>query len=182
MQQQASTFQVPPYMTEDALVQEMTRHMQQNIQGQTYTGINALNVVTVGEKIPGNAVCLFITMFFAAILIFPICFMFCDWWKQIVYPFYTVSLDFYRGLGTFLRRVPSCQSLMVKICDSNFNAEKGQLLYEALMGSQVKNVTFVNLASGINCMEEEHDNFKMNVSRIKELPMTSILTWSDQEV
>ena len=48
MQQQASTFQVPPYMTDDALVQEMTRRMQQNLQAQTYTGINALNVVTAG--------------------------------------------------------------------------------------------------------------------------------------
>jgi len=70
----------------------------------------------------------------------------------------------------------------VTVCDSNFNAEKGQLLYEALMGSQVKNVTFVNLASGINWMEEEHDNFRVNVSRIKELPMTSILTWSNQVI
>jgi len=31
-------------------------------------------------------------------------------------------------------------------------------------------------------MEEEHDNFKMNVSRIKELPMTSMLTWSNQVI
>jgi hypothetical protein len=139
-------------MTDEAIVQEMTLRMQQQMQTQTYTGINQLNVVTVGDKLAGNVACLFLTMVCAVFLIFPIFFMCCDWWRKVVYPLYSVRLDFYRGLGTFLRRVPSCQTLRVTVCDNNFNAEKGRLLYEALMGSQVKSFTLVNLASSLNWM------------------------------
>ena len=93
--------------------------------------------------------------------------MCCDWWQQIVYPFYNVSTDLYRALGIFLRRVPSCHTVRLNVCDNNFNAEKGQLLYEALMGSQVRSFTMVNLATHVNWLEGEADNFGINVGRVK---------------
>lgn len=86
------------------------------------TTFSSVNVGVIGNKINSyNTLCYILTVFFAACLIFPLCFMYCMWWKNLVYPRYEVSQDFYRSVNRFIKTNPSLIALVISVCDNCFN-------------------------------------------------------------
>jgi len=61
------------------------------------------NISIVGSKVKtSNGCCYTVTICFGSLLIFPLCFMCCGWWKKIAYPLYEISLDTYKMLGNVI--------------------------------------------------------------------------------
>ena len=88
------------------------------------------DITVVGTKTSeGSGVCFYTTIILASLIIIPFFFMCCMWWKKIVYPKYEMSAEFYRVLGTFLRRETQVKMLNLTVIDNTFNAEKARLLY-----------------------------------------------------
>ena len=85
--------------------------------------MTSLSITTVGDKTASfNLTCYMLTIISGMCLIFPICFMFCNWWKNLVSPMYEmVSPDFYPSLGRFLNRFYTINTLHLTICDSSFD-------------------------------------------------------------
>ena len=170
-----------PEMGDDMIVQQIQQRMQMQMmqQQQMNTGVNQLNVITVGDKDPGNGVCYCLTFIFAC-LIFPLFFMCCNWWKKIVYPKYHVSAEFYRAVGQFVRNNATCTTVKLTVCDNQFNNEKVHILRDGLMGTQIQSLTVVNMAKAINYDGDEVDNFTMNVQPLKEMPFATAFIWDEQ--
>ena len=56
-------------------------------------GLKDANINLVGIQVSAmNMLCMMCTILWGACLFFPLCFMCCDWWKQIVYPSYQVPI------------------------------------------------------------------------------------------
>lgn len=88
------------------------------------------NITVAGSKISeGSACCYLTTILLASFIIIPIFFICCMWWKKIVYPRYEISAEFYRVIGTFLRRENQCRMLNLTVVDNAFNAERARLLH-----------------------------------------------------
>ena len=99
-------------------MQMQMQQQQQMMQPQQMnTGVNQLNIISVGEKDPGNSLCYSLTVFFTC-LILPLFFMCCNWWKRIVYPKYCISAEFYRAVGQFVRNNAACTTVKLTVCDN----------------------------------------------------------------
>ena len=139
-----------------------------------------IDITVIGNKTSAyNACCYCFTMFFASLLIFPLCFMCCMWWKKIVYPKYEVNIEFYRAVGRFLRSTNTVTHLTLNICDNAFDAAKARALYESLEGTSLQQFTLSNKALACNYQSDEADSFLQNVTPIKGLNMTANMTWGD---
>ena len=65
-------------------------------QAQT---IKDINVTLNGNQVTSFGTCCFIcTIIWGSILIFPLCFMCCEWWKKRVYPAAVVPISCYVAL------------------------------------------------------------------------------------
>jgi hypothetical protein len=119
-------------------------------QGQQVP-MNEASFFIVGNKThQGNDCCYMLTIMFAVCLIFPFFFMCCDWWKKIVNQLYEVNIETYRSLANFLQNAPSITKVTLEVVDNAFNAEKAQVLHQALMGRGLTEFNFINTAEAID--------------------------------
>ena len=77
-------------------------------------------------------------------------FLCCMCTRQLTYPRYDLSVNFYRLVGTFIRKETQCRVLKLTVVDNAFNTEKARALYEGLQGTQLTGLTFVNFALACN--------------------------------
>ena len=65
-------------------------------QGPT---IKDVNLTLLGNQITSFGTCCFIcTIIWGSIVIFPLCFMCCNWWKKMVYPTTIVPISSYAAI------------------------------------------------------------------------------------
>ena len=77
-----------PYPQQQGLMAQMTQPQQPQPQ-QMPTTFNQVDITVVGTKVSAyNSCCYMLTVCLGAFLIFPLCFMCCDWWNKLVYPKY----------------------------------------------------------------------------------------------
>jgi hypothetical protein len=89
--------------------------------------------------------CILCTTIWGSILIFPLFFMCCDWWKRIAYPSYNIPETTYQSLQ-YLFQAPNLQTLTMTVIDNRLNTAKAQMLYDLLSRSRLKGFTLVNSA------------------------------------
>jgi hypothetical protein len=77
-------------------------------------------------------------------------FLCCMCTRQLTYPRYDLSVNFYRLVGTFIRKETQCRVLKLTVVDNAFNTEKVRALYESLQRTQLTGLTFVNRALACN--------------------------------
>lgn len=92
-----------------------------------------------------NTLCLICTILWGSFLIFPLCFMCCDWWMSLTYPAFDVPENTYRALAQLINGTP-LQTLVISVTDNRLTKQKCQILYDLLSRSQLKGFTFVNRA------------------------------------
>ena len=68
------------------------------------------------------------TIVCGSLIIIPLFFMCCGWWKKIVYPAYEVSNNTYQALQKVLCS-PNIVSVSLNVNDNRFNAQKASILY-----------------------------------------------------
>lgn len=92
--------------------------------------VTEANITVVGNKTAEGDTCIFmLIILLAAFLIFPMFFLCCMCTKQLTYPRYDLSVDFYRLVGTFIRKETQCRVLKLTVVDNVFNTEKVRALY-----------------------------------------------------
>lgn len=118
-------------------------------QGNEFS-IQQANITLVGTKSKAvNNWCHVLTIMSGLILIFPLFFMCCMWWKKIVYPTYDLTMDAYQSLANFLARAQNVTSLNLTVVDNSFGSQKARILHDILTRSRIKGFTFNNRA--LNC-------------------------------
>ena len=123
-----------------------------------------------------NTLCLVCTILWGSFLIFPLCFMCCDWWMSLTYPAFDVPENTYRALAYLLNGTP-IQTLVLCVTDNRLNKQKCQVLYELLSRSHLKGFTFINMAMNFDFEANEYSNFVENMRPIKQLPISSEIKW-----
>lgn len=66
---------------------------------------------------------------FGALLLFPLFFMCCQWWKKLVYPRYELNPEVFNSLAKMVRCAPDLKLLTLTIADSSFDHFKAGKLY-----------------------------------------------------
>jgi len=90
-----------------------------------------------------NNVSLMCTAIWGGIIIIPIFFMCCDWWKRCTFPAFSIPVSTYMKLSRIFR-APNLNNVTLTIIDNTFNAEKAMILYNLLAESRIKGFTFIN--------------------------------------
>ena len=60
-------------------------------------------------------------------------------------------------------------NMTLKVVDNCFNANKANILYNILSNSQMKGLTFINVAMAFDYNNNEYSNFEANVAPIRNL-------------
>jgi hypothetical protein len=124
-----------------------------------------------------NTCSLTCTVIWGSILIFPLCFMCCNWWKKCTYPAWNISPGVYMALGRILR-APNLRNITISVVDSNFDDVKARILYNLLVESRVRGFTFINAAGNYDYLNREFTDFVKNMRPIKTLSnVTSDMRW-----
>lgn len=125
----------------------------------------------MGTQIKGSdGCCLLATLIAGGILIFPLCFVWCDWWKRKVYKKYRVRDYGYEAIRNLIRK-SSADELYLMVQDNSFNKMKADILFDAISHSKIKNFSFINVAQGFNCDGSNFSNFKDYMRPFKSLPL-----------
>lgn len=141
------------------------------------SSIREATIMCTGTEIKTMNLCCFLfTVLCGGFLIFPLCFMCCDWWKKMVYPAHDIPIVAYQSLGRLISS-PYLMNITINVVDSRFGAEKCQLLYSALSRSQVKGFQFTNGAGFYDYENDESSRFLERMRPIKSLPMQSEIKW-----
>ena len=122
-----------------------------------------------------NTLCLICTILWGSFLIFPLCFMCCDWWMSLTYPSFDVPETTYRSLA-YLINTP-IQNLVLIVTDNRLTRQKCQIIYELLSRSQLKGFNFLNRAKNYDFENNEYSGFVENMRPIKQLPFASEIKW-----
>jgi hypothetical protein len=103
------------------------------------------------------------------------------WWKKIVMPRYEVNPEVYHSVGRLISSAGSTiTNLTLEVVDNAFNAEKANILFEAISRSRLIGFTFRNKALGCNYNQSEFDDFSNNMAPLKSLTnVTSDCIWDD---
>lgn len=145
--------------------------------------IQQANITLVGTKTkPGNTCCYVLTVIFGSLLIFPLCFLCCIWWRKIVFPTYELSQDAYQAFGNFLSRAQNITNLSFSVVYNAFGSQKAKILHEAVARSRLKAFTFVNRSLNCNGQYNQADDFKTNMAGIKSLSISTNIRWGDTVV
>ena len=85
------------------------------------------------------------TIIWGSIVIFPLFFMCCDWWKKCTYAAYEIPERTYSSLSRLLRG-SSIRNVTLNVTDNTFDGQKANTLYEIISSSQLNGFTFRNMA------------------------------------
>lgn len=122
------------------------------------------------------------TMIWGSIIIIPLFFMCCDWWKRCTYPAFTISANVYLSLGKILR-APNLRNITINVTDNNFDQGKARILYNLVSESRVMGFTFINRAMNYDYLGNEYSQFAANMRPIKTLSnVTSDMRWGNEIV
>ena len=81
-------------------------------------GVTHLNVTTVGDKTGDVNKCCISCTYLGLVLIFPIFFICCMWWRRIASAKYVQSPEVYRAVGRFCRANLTCRVVNLKVADN----------------------------------------------------------------
>ena len=127
------------------------------------------NITVTGIQIkPSDMCCYCCTIIWGSIVLFPLCFICCGWWKKIVYPAFDIPVSVYSSLHKLIR-APNLRNLTLNVVDNCLDAEKLSMLYNMVSVSALRGLTFINSAGNYDFKGKEHSNFEMNVLQFRQL-------------
>ncbi len=129
-----------------------------------------------------NTCGLMCTAIWGGIIILPLFFMCCDWWKQCVYPAWDIDIQVYSSLAKLFSS-PSLRNISITVVDSTLNQQKTNLLYQMVSSSKLNGFTFINKSGNWNFFGREYSDFNKNMKPIKMLPnVMSDIRWGTEIV
>ena len=122
--------------------------------------ITDANITVTGTRIKEASMgCYLATIICASIVLFPLFFMCCGWWKRIVSEAYSIPTSTYEKLAAILHN-PGIRAVTLSVLDNTFNFQKAQILFNLLARSQIKGFSFTNRAGPYDFNESEFSKFK----------------------
>ena len=144
-----------------------------------------MTLSNVDVNVTGNKVqnfskgCYICTAIIGVLLIFPLCFLFCDWWKRCVYNIYSVPVEVYSSLSKIFKG-KSLLKVSLTVIDNSYDEKKTNILYSGLRGSSVRDFTLINLAGDFDYKSTEHSKFDKLTKIFKTLPnMKTTIRWDE---
>ena len=113
--------------------------------------------------------CYFCTIFWGSILLFPLLFICCDWWRKCVSPAYDVPLETYHSLGRLFRS-PNLRNVTLRVVDNTFDLQKAHIVCKLVNESNLKGFTFTNSAGPYDYSNSEYSDFQQNMAPIRQHP------------
>ena len=111
--------------------------------------VDAKIIISGVEVKEVNMTALMCTLIWGAIILFPLFFICCNWWKKCVGGISDVPLAIYQKLERIVRG-PNMKNLTLIVNDNYFGAEKANVLYNVLSSSGLKGFTFINNAQALD--------------------------------
>lgn len=109
------------------------------------------------------------TIIWGSILLFPLFFICCGWWKRCVYPAYEIPYSVYESIGKLFRS-QSLRNVALYITDNTFDRAKAQILYNFVSASKITGFTLINNAGPYDFKGNEYSDFLQNMQPIRSLP------------
>ena len=109
-----------------------------------------------------------ITMIPGFYLVIPNFFHCCDWFRRIVCNIYEVPAAIYDSIAV-LAKSPNLRNLTLTVVDNFFNEQKAKILYEAVVGSTLRGLTFINMAKNFDYQGKQYTYFEKNMRPITEI-------------
>jgi len=91
-----------------------------SLTSQQTQGMTQMNITITGQKVKAkNGCCYCMTIGFGSLLIFPLCFMCCQWWKNIVHSKYAMDIRTYELIANLIKKCPLVTFLNLSVYDNN---------------------------------------------------------------
>ena len=120
------------------------------------------------------------TIIWGSVLLFPIFFVCCNWWKKCTHACYDIPQCVYQGLARLIKS-GSLRNVTINIEDNHFGAAKANILCEAVSQSELKGFTLINNARGYDLNDNEYSDFKARIEPIKQISsIISDIRWNDE--
>jgi hypothetical protein len=141
------------------------------------------NITVTGTQIQTmNTFSFICTLLLGSILIFPLCFMCCDWWRRCTLDAHDVAPAVYASMARIFRS-PNVRNVSLTVVDNTFNSNKAHILYNLISQSQVKGFTFINRAAAYDFLERENSDFSLSMKPIKMINhVVSDIRWANEIV
>ncbi len=107
--------------------------------------IDATIVVTGREVQSLNSTAFLCTFVWGSIIIIPLFFMCCNWWRRCVLAAYDIDFSVYLALAKVFRS-RNLRNVSLTVIDSTFDNNKSSTLYQLVSESRVNGFTFINQA------------------------------------
>lgn len=142
-----------------------------------------ININVTGTQIQAFNTCSYCwTIATGSIIIIPIFFMCCGWWRKCTYPAYDVPASIYESLRKLLSG-SSVRNLTLTVVDNLFGSQKASILYDIISQSRINGFTFINMAGDYNFAGNENSSFVANMRPIKQLTnLVSDIRWGSEIV
>jgi hypothetical protein len=121
--------------------------------------------------------CFLCTLFWGALLLFPLCCLCCNWWKKCVFPLYEVPSSLYLNLRRLLTGIHIRKASLV-VLDNGLDSRKADILYNILASSTLRGFTLRNRALNCDYRAKEYSTFQENMLPIRNLPyLVTDISW-----
>ena len=107
--------------------------------------VDATIVVTGREVQALNTTGFLCTFIWGSIIIIPLFFMCCNWWRRCVLAAYDIDLSAYVALAKLFRS-SNLRNVSLTVADSTFGSNKSSTLYQMVSESRINGFTFINQA------------------------------------
>lgn len=154
----------------------------QEMNAESLQKYTSLRINVSGTLTKGNDVCcLWATIIVGSILLFPLFFICCDWWKRRINKNFKVEDEGYEAIINLVHN-SSVDEFYLMVQDNTFNKMKAEALCDALSRSKIKNFSFTNMALGFDCEGSNFSDFDQYMRPFKSLPMRSDISWGTKVV
>lgn len=128
------------YGSEAALITRL-----KNLTPAEYQQIQECTINVFGTKIQAyNSVVSCCIILWASLLIFPLFFLCCEWYKRLTEPGFSVNIKAYEAIRTLFMNAPNLKIVNLVIYDNAFGKEKYNLLGDIISMSRIKAFTIRN--------------------------------------
>lgn len=120
--------------------------------------VDATVTVSGIEIQPKNSTCEMCVFIWGSLIILPLFLLCCDCYKRCASAIYDIPESVYLSLGKLING-PNIRNLTLNVTDSNFGAQKAQILFQMIERSGLRGFTFINSAGSFDVNGKNYSSF-----------------------
>ncbi len=128
-----------------------------------------------------NMCCWITTIICGSVLLIPLFFFCCDWWKRKTLQTLIVDLVGYAGVAKMIQYTGATQ-VYLTVQDNYFSQAKAQILIQAISKAKIQNFTFINTVEGFDALENNYSEFDKYMRPILQYVKHAEISWARKVV